>query len=440
MANKIVFSGESGEAYTLDAQLAQGGQGMVLKAKDKAGKSFAVKWYHSYMANPTQRQQLKDLAVKGQPKISSKDIEFIWPLDMVNVPGQQSYGYAMPLYDSKKFVHYNRIINGKARQPRLDQLAKLSYLVCFALDAVHKEGYAYCDINLGNIQFDIDAGKIIVCDNDNVVVNNSNAQVMGVPEFMAPEVAQGSQPNAQSDLYSLGVLLYQMWMWEHPMDGALTEKVRCWDQPAKIKHYAKEPLFVHHPTDHRNNAEQSSVLALSLKRWQATCPTRLKELFTRTFTDGVKDPNKRPRLREWQACFMEIEANAMSCPSCSAVNIVEDKPAAEQTCFHCQNPLPVYLMLKINQGRSYLAVQVDAELRQHHCDTSSTGDKALTVLGRIESHPKQQGAFILRNQTNESWFYEHEGQAFRIEPTQARPLGLGGKIKIGTSEVDIVGM
>jgi hypothetical protein len=135
---------------------------------------------------------------------------------------------------------------------------------------------------------------------------------------------------------------------------------------------------------------------------------------------------------------MAIEANAMTCPSCSAVNIIEDKPAVEQTCFHCQNPLPVYLMLKINQGRSYLAVQVGAELRQHHCDSLSTGDTALSVMGRIEAHPKQQGAFILRNHTNDPWFYEHDGQSFRIEPTQARPLGLGGKIKIGTVEIDIV--
>lgn len=434
-----IFNGTNSNArYTLDSKLAQGGQGSVLKVIGANNEAFAVKWYHAYMANGSQQKQLADLVKQGHPVCSNPDVEFIWPIEMVALAGNNSYGYVMPLYDSKRYVHFNRIINGKVKQPSLDELAKLSYLICVALEAIHKAGSAYCDINLGNIQFDVQKGKILVCDNDNVIINNSTAQVMGVPEFMSPEVALGTdKPSAQSDLYSIAILLYQLWMWEHPMDGALTEKVRCWDQPAKIKHYAKEPLFVHHPTDRRNGAEQSSILALSLKRWQKTCPDSLKALFTRAFVDGVHEPSKRPRLSEWQQCFLEIQANSVTCPSCKAVNLVDLKQTG-QTCFHCQQVLPVGLGLKVNQGRSNLVVKVGAELRQHHLNAQSKDDEALTVLGVIEAHPKQAGAFILRNKTEEPWFYDADGQQFKIEPNQARPLVVGGKVKIGMVEVEIV--
>lgn len=437
MANQI-FTGTSGTIYTIDKKLAQGGQGTVLKVEDNHKKAYAVKWYHAYMSNNQQKQQLVALAKQGKPDCSVSDIDFIWPIEMVSMTSNNSYGYVMPLYDSKRYVHYNRIINGKLKQPSLDKLAKLSYLICMGLSSIHKAGLAYCDINLGNIQFDVEQGKIIICDNDNVVVNNTDAQVMGVPEFMAPEVALGeSQPNAQSDLYSIAILLYQLWMWEHPMDGALTEKVRCWDQPAKIKHYAKEPLFVHHPTDRRNGGDQSHILALSLKRWHQTCPEKLKNLFIRAFVDGVHEPSKRPRLNEWQQVFMEIEANTVACLNCGAANLV-DPLQTEQTCFHCQTPLPVRMLLSINQRKSYLAVRLGAQLRQHHIDTQTKGSEALTVIGKVEAHPKQAGAYIFRNCTSEPWFYEHDGQSFRIEPTQARPLALDGKIKIGTTEIEIL--
>ena len=83
--------------------------------------------------------------------------------------------------------------------------------------------------------------------------------------------------------------------------------------------------------------------------------------------------------------------------------------------------------------------EIIATITQHQV-VELAGETALGVIGQIEAHPKQQVAFIMRNHTNDPWFYEYDGQSFRIEPTQARPLALGGKIKMGTTEIDIVAM
>lgn len=439
MANKTIeFVGTSGEVYLADKQLAQGGQGRIFRVKAKSdGKAYAVKWYHKSSASDTQRQQLETLVNHGAPRCDAEGVEFIWPIEMVSYSKNSSYGYVMPLYDTERYVHYNKVINGRVRQPRRDLLAQMSYRVCMALDAVHRSGLAYCDINLGNIQFDTEQGTLIVCDNDNVIVNNADVAIAGVAEFMAPEVALGqSKPNAQTDLYSLAVLLYQLWVWEHPMEGAQTAKVRSWDQPAKLKFYAKEPLFAHHPTDQSNSATGDPMLAYSVKRWTEICPSPLKEVFIRTFTEGVLNPDRRTRLSAWQRCFMELEANASRCPQCAAV-ILLDGMHTNQACYHCGTPQVSRLRLDTHSrgGRSSLVVRAGALLRRHHIEPQTLGARALETLGQVEDHPKQAGAHILRNQTNEPWYYELNDQRYLIEPGQARPLSPNGKISVSDTSV-----
>lgn len=437
------FIGTSGEHYFVEERLAQGGQGTIYRVRTESdGKPFAVKWYHPTSASDNQRHQLETLVTHGPPRCDSEGIEFIWPIEMVRFGNSSSYGYVMPLYDAKRYVHYNKVINGRVKQPRRDTLAKMSYRVCVALEAVHRSGLAYCDINLGNIQFDIEQGSLIVCDNDNVVINNSDVAIAGVAEFMAPEVALGqSKPNAQTDLYSVAVLLYQLWIWEHPMEGAQTAQVRSWDQPAKLKYYAREPLFAHHPTDTHNSAAGDPMLAYSLRRWNEICPTPLKAVFIRTFTDGVHSPDRRTRLAEWQRCFMELEANASRCPGCSAVNVL-DAGRPRQPCYHCGTPQISQLRLDCayRGGGSTLVVHTGALLRRHHLELQAGNERSLEVLGRVEDHPKQPGAHILRNLTDDVWFYELGGEHYRVEPGQARPLVPNGKITFGDATMHIIAM
>lgn len=436
----LEFLGKNGNRYTLDKRLAQGGQGTVYKVHSRTdARNYAIKWYHPRLATQEQRAQLETLAHRSAPRVDVEGIQFIWPLEMISIPKEPSFGYVMPLYDSDRYEHLNRVINGKRRQPGINVLCRLSYLICVALEGVHQAGLAYCDINLGNIQFDFDKGELIVCDNDNVVVNNAEAGVMGVPEFMAPEVALGSEkPNAQSDLYSLAILLYQLWMWEHPMEGHMTAQVRCWDQPAKRKHYADEPVFAHHPTDTRNSATGDTALAYSVKRWEILCPSALKHAFIRTFTDGVHQSNKRTRLSDWRQLFLEMEANTLTCPSCSAINLV-DVDTPQKACFHCGARLPLRLLISVSGqgGSSRLLVHSAATLQRHHLDNGVRAKHAHDIVGTIENHPKQAGAHLVRNQTSEPWFYDHGNEKYRIEPGQARPLVPGGVITVGSAKLKI---
>lgn len=220
------------------------------------------------------------------------------------------------------------------------------------------------------------------------------------------------------------------------MEGALTDQVRCWDQPAKLKHFALEPLFAHHPDDQRNSPRREPCYDYSVRRWDSICTMELKQLFTSAFTEGVHHSGRRIRLSHWQRCFMNIEASAIRCPACSAINILEPE---EQTCLHCGTPHMASLRLDVKHlaGTTTLMVHSGARLRQHHIASQASGEQALAVLGQIEDHPNKPGAYILRNHSETAWFYSVGTEHYRIEPAQARPLIEGGHLTIGEKTLEI---
>lgn len=425
----------SGNTYLIQKELGSGGQGRVYRVRDADGAAlYAAKWYKPGARGETQRQQLAELVSRGAPCTDDPGIHFIWPIEGISFPGSSGFGYLMPLIDRERFFTLNQVCNGRVRQPSLPNLCRLGYRLAAALETLHAAGLAYCDINLGNIMLDPAQGEILICDNDNVVVNNGATPIRGVWEFMAPEVALGqAPPNALSDLYSVAVLLYYLWLWEHPMEGRETLRLYSWDIPAKRRFFAEAPLFVFHPEDDRNSAQGVPELELHRERWRWLCPPRLRELFTQSFVEGVREPARRVRLVDWQRVFLELEANALGCPACGAVNLW-DGQSGPPPCFRCHREIPLGLCLRVQHGRgadSALLAQAGACLRRHHLHPSRLNAASLASLGRVEPHPRAPGHLILRNLSERTWDYQPpQGEPLTLEPGQARPLLPGLRLTI----------
>ena len=415
------FQSDNGIKYKIIKQIGEGGQGYVLKVEDENFNHFALKVYKEKHQIDTQKNIIKSL-VGHKPKSNNRDIEFIWPIDTIDSISKY-FGYVMPLYDNKQYIHYNKVINQRIKAPTLKSLAYLSLLTVEALHSIHKNGMAYCDINMGNIQFDLQHNKIVVCDNDNVVLNNSDVNILGVPEFMAPEVALGkSKPNNISDLYSLSILLYTLWFYEHPMEGKKIEDIKCWDLVAKKKFYHKEPLFVHHPTNKVNSIENMLLYQLSYARWKVFAPRRMKEEFTKTFTEGITQPQRRTKTSSWRKLFIEIMSNTINCPACGTENIF-DPDGDLKYCAKCKKEFPPYSYLDINQLGSHMRLVItegQSIFPYHFGDYTDINSQK--PLGIIEKHPKKQGAFIIRNLSSKDWDYEIEDKKYKIEPQKARAI------------------
>ena len=81
-----------------------------------------------------------------------------------------------------------------------------------ALRAAHEAGVLHRDVKPGNVLMSND-GRVVLTDFGIATVEGSSAltmtgEVIGSPEFLAPERALGRTPGPESDLWSLGVLLY----------------------------------------------------------------------------------------------------------------------------------------------------------------------------------------------------------------------------------------
>src|SRR5262249_47518882 len=98
-----------------------------------------------------------------------------------------------------------------------------------ALAVVHGAGLVHRDVKPHNVMRD-DSGRIVLMDFGagielNELSDDSRRKYVGTPLYMAPELFGRHQPSAQTDLYSLGVLLYHLVTGGYPIDGPAPDDV-----------------------------------------------------------------------------------------------------------------------------------------------------------------------------------------------------------------------
>src|SRR6185437_12608929 len=253
--------------------LGSGGQGEVYQTK-LDGKPVALKWYYPTSATPDQQKALETLI-----KIGAPSDRFLWPAELAIASATTGFGYVMPLRDRR----YRSIVDLMKRriEPSFRALATAGLELSHSYLQLHTKGLCYRDISFGNAFFDPNTGEILICDNDNVAIDNqSRSAIYGTPRFMAPEIVRGDAvPSTQTDLFSLAVLLFYMFVMHHPLEGKKELAIKCLDLPAMKKLYGTEPVFIFDPADD-SNAPDPNHQRNPLVFW-AIYPKFLRELFTR---------------------------------------------------------------------------------------------------------------------------------------------------------------
>ena len=100
--------------------------------------------------------------------------------------------------------------------------------VCRALAAVHRAGIVHRDVKAQNVMRANDGGRIILMDfgaGEFMEDPGANARKQGTPLYLAPELFNGGDGSARSDIYSTGVLLYHLVTGDFPVQGSGVDEI-----------------------------------------------------------------------------------------------------------------------------------------------------------------------------------------------------------------------
>jgi eukaryotic-like serine/threonine-protein kinase len=226
-----------GPRFRIEQLLGEGGMGKVYKAVDKElGRTVALKILQPELTkDPNVILRFKQELLLAS-RISHRNILRIHDLSE---------------FDGVKFItmafiegrDLNQILKEEPRFS-IERSMKIGRQLCDALDAAHNEGVVHRDFKPHNV---------LVGHNDHVYVSDfglatsletakmgmtRTGAFVGTPRYMSPEQVEGKTVDNRSDLYSLGLVLYEMVAGEVPFSGDSTWQVmyqRVKDAPKEVK-------------------------------------------------------------------------------------------------------------------------------------------------------------------------------------------------------------
>ena len=119
--------------------------------------------------------------------------------------------------------------------------------ICSALNYAHQQGIVHCDLKSANIMLDKN-GKVFLTDFGIARMTDTATSTMvgiGTPAYMAPELIKGLDPTPQSDIYSLGIVLYEMCTGgERPFTGERVAISGTTAEKVKREHLEFDPISI----------------------------------------------------------------------------------------------------------------------------------------------------------------------------------------------------
>jgi serine/threonine-protein kinase len=205
------------ERYEIRSQLGQGGMGMVYRAHDRSlDEEVAIKVLRpDFAQDPKMAERFKS-EIKLARKVRHK-----------NVCAIHDYGEDRGLlYISMELVQgtdLKHVLRQRGALPPAEAY-DVAIQVAEGLQAVHDAGIIHRDLKTPNIMLDqhgtarlMDFG--IAKRQEGGGASTATGHVLGTPEYMSPEQAQGFKVDARTDVYALGVLIFETFTGHVPFRG-----------------------------------------------------------------------------------------------------------------------------------------------------------------------------------------------------------------------------
>src|SRR5450759_4229114 len=228
--NKELPAGSTLSHYRIVSKIGAGGMGEVYLAQDtKLDRKVAIKFLHEEFSKDADKLGRFIQEAKAASALNHPNILTVYEIGEV---------------DGKNYIATELIEGQTLREHlshkeslQLNQILKIGVKVAAALSAAHqagiihrdikpenimlrKDGYAkVLDFGLAKLSEPVATGSAGSEDATRVQVNTTPGMVMGTVSYMSPEQARGKETDARTDIWSLGVVLYEMLAGKVPFTG-----------------------------------------------------------------------------------------------------------------------------------------------------------------------------------------------------------------------------
>ena len=309
--------------YKIIEELGAGGMGRVYKVQDTDIKEkVALKLLRPEITLDKEAVERFSNELKLARKISHRNVCRMFDLGraegttfitMEFVPGE----------DLKSFIH-------RSKQLSIGTAISIAKQVCEGLEEAHRLGVVHRDLKPGNVMIDKDGDAKIM---DFGIARSLSGRgitgagvMIGTPEYMSPEQVEGKDIDQRSDLYSLGVILYEMvtgrlpFAGDTPLSVAHKQKYEAPEDPKKLNTQIPDDLswviLKCLAKDRDKRFQSAAELGAELGRIEDGLPTTDRLVAERKTTSASGRPTLAvlyfenmsgdPKLDNWRDALAEL--------------------------------------------------------------------------------------------------------------------------------------
>jgi len=202
--------------YEIIEELGKGGMGKIYKVFDtKIKEKIALKLIKPEIASDRETIERFSNELRLSRRISHRNVCRMFDLGEAEGDHFITMEYVSG-EDLKSFLH-------RVGQLPVGKAISISKQVCDGLAEAHRLGVVHRDLKPSNVMIDKDGNARIM---DFGIARSVSARgitgagvIIGTPEYMSPEQVEGKETDPRSDIYSLGVILYEMITGRLPFEG-----------------------------------------------------------------------------------------------------------------------------------------------------------------------------------------------------------------------------